>query len=342
MAGDGMDRIKHMVVVMMENRSFDNLLGFLYANENNAPPINIPAPSAGGQTSYDGLSEPNPTSPFWNPSNADYFTKNAPPVPVYATQGTKGTNPFLAPDHDPHEEFDNITAQIFGPKDSTRPDKMRGFLVDYQTTDPGHPEDANQLMQCYSPEQVSVISQLARNYAVCDRWFCSTPNQTLPTRAFVHAGTSMGRVNNKPETLYEAETIFEVLKATGHSWKVYNDTFLMSLARLQFPQLWDPLLQPHFHGMEEFEEDCRDGTLPEYSFVEPSFQIEPNDEHPPHDVSQGEQFLLRVWKMVSGGKDWNSTLLVITFDEHGGCYDHVEPPPAVPPDAASDPGRLPL
>src|SRR5256885_1506014 len=92
MAGDGMDRIKHMVVVMMENRSFDNLLGFLYANENNAPPINIPAPSAGGQTSYDGLSEPNPTSPFWNPSNADYFTKNAPPVPVYATQGTKGTN----------------------------------------------------------------------------------------------------------------------------------------------------------------------------------------------------------------------------------------------------------
>jgi phospholipase C len=113
----------------------------------------------------------------------------------------------------------------------------------------------------------------------------------------------------------------------------------MSLARLQFPQLWDLLLQPHFHGMEEFEEDCRDGTLPEYSFLEPSFQIEPNDEHPPHDVSLGEQFLLRIWKSVSGGRDWNSTLLVITFDEHGGCYDHVLPPAAVPPDAASDPGE---
>jgi phospholipase C len=174
---------------------------------------------------------------------------------------------------------------------------------------------------------------------VSDRWFCSTPNQTLPNRAFVHAGTSMGRVNNKPEPLYDAETIFEVLQATAHSWKVYNDTMLMSLARLQFPQLWEPLLQPHFHGMEEFEEDCRDGTLPEYSFVEPSFQIEPNDEHPPHDVSLGEQFLLRVWKAVSAGKEWSSTLLVITFDEHGGCYDHVEPPAAVPPDAASDPGE---
>ncbi len=338
MAGDGMGQIKHLIVVMMENRSFDNLLGFLYADVNNTPPINIPAPPPGGKTTFDGLVEPNPAIEFWNPSNADYFVGRD-PVKVFATRGTKGTQPFLAPDHDPHEEFDNITAQIFGPKGSIRDDKMRGFLVDYITTDPAHPEIAGQLMECYSPEQVSVISQLAKNYAVCDRWFCATPNQTLPNRAFMHAGTSMGRVNNQPEPLYDAETIFEVLQATRHSWKVYNDTMLMSLARLQFPQLWEPLLQPHFHGMEEFEEDCRDGTLPEYSFVEPSFQIEPNDEHPPHDVSLGEQFLLRVWKAVSGGKDWNSTLLVITFDEHGGCYDHVEPPTAVPPDAASNPGE---
>jgi phospholipase C len=333
-----MDRIKHVVVVMMENRSFDNLLGFLYADVNNQPPINIPAPPPGEQTTFDGLAAPSPEGQFWNPSNADYFSGKD-PVKVFATRGTTGTQPFLAPNHDPHEEFVNITAQIFGAKGSTRTDKMKGFLVDYITTDPGHPENANQLMESYSPEQVSVISQLAKNYAVSDRWFCSTPNQTLPNRAFMHAGTSMGRVNNKPQPLYEAETIFEVMEATGHSWRVYNDTFLMSLARLQFPQLWDPLLKPHFHGMEEFEEDAAAGKLPEYSFVEPSFQIEPNDEHPPHDVSLGEQFLLRIWKTVSGGKDWNSTLLVITFDEHGGCYDHVEPPPAEPPDDASKSGE---
>lgn len=338
MAGDGMGRIKHLVVVMMENRSFDHLLGFLYADVNNRPPMNIPAASPGGQTTFDGLVDASPESPFWNPSNPEYFTANARPVKVFASKGTKGPSPFLAPNHDPHEEFEHIAFQILGPTGWAGP-KMKGFVVDYITTDPGHPENANQLMQCYSPEQVSVISQLAKNFAVSDRWFCSTPNQTLPNRAFLHAGTSMGRVNNEPEPLYEAETIFEVLQATNHSWKVYNDTFLMSLARLQFPQLWDPTLQPHFHGMEEFEEDCRDGTLPEYSFVEPSFQLNPNDEHPPHDVSLGEQFLLRVWKTVSGGEDWNSTLLVITFDEHGGCYDHVEPPAAVPPDAASDPGE---
>src|SRR6266851_6719302 len=260
MAGDGMDRIKHLVVLMMENRSFDNLLGFLYADVSNGPPINIPAPSPGGQPTFDGLVDASPASPFWNPSNADYFDGKD-PVKVFATRGTTGANPFLAPDHDPREEFDHITFQILGPQGWTGP-KMMGFLVDYITTDPGHPENANQLMECYSPDQVTVISQLAKNFAVCDRWFCSTPNQTLPNRAFVHAGTSMGRVNNKPEPLCEVETIFEVLEDTRHSWKIYNDTFLMSLARLQFSQLWDPLLQPHFHRMEEFEEDCRDGTLP--------------------------------------------------------------------------------
>jgi phospholipase C len=337
MANNAMEQIKHLVVVMMENRSFDNLLGFLYADVNNQPPINIPAPPSGAQTTFDGLIDPNPASPFWNPSNADYFAGKD-PVKVFATRGTTGAQPFLVPDHDPHEEFPNITFQIMGPPNWTGP-KMMGFLVDYITTDPGHPEKANQLMESYSPDQVSVISQLAKNYAVSDRWFCSTPNQTLPNRAFVHAGTSMGRVNNKPEPLYDADTIFEVLEDTGHSWKVYNDTFLMSCARLQFPQLWEPLLKPHFRGMEEFEEDATGGSLPEYSFVEPSFQIEPNDMHPPHDVSLGEQFLLRVWKAVSGGKNWNSMLLVITFDEHGGCYDHVEPPPAIPPDAASNPGE---
>jgi phospholipase C len=338
MADNAMAQIKHLVVVMMENRSFDNLLGFLFAKQNNIPPINIPAPPAGGQNSYDGLSDPNPTSPFWNPSNPEYFTNGAPPVKVFATQGTAGTNPMHVPDHDPREEFDNITFQILGPQNWTGP-KMTGFLVDYLTTDPGHPQNANQLMECYSPDQVSVISQLARNYAVCDRWFCSTPNQTLPNRAFVHAGTSMGRANNRPDALYDARTIFEALQDTAHTWTVYNDTILMSLARLQFPRLWDPLLQVHFRAIGELEEDAAAGTLPEYSFVEPSFQILPNDGHPPHDVGLGEQFLLRVWKAVSTGTKWNNTLLLITYDEHGGCYDHVEPPTAKPPDAASNPGE---
>ena len=95
----------------------------------------------------------------------------------------------------------------------------------------------------------------------------------------------------------------------------------------------------HFRGIGELEEDAAAGTLPEYSFVEPSFQLLPNDGHPPHDMGLGEQFLSRIWKAVSTGKNWSNTLLVITFDEHGGCYDHVEPPAAKPPDSASNPGE---
>jgi phospholipase C len=90
MADNAMDRIKHLVVVMMENRSFDNLAGFLYAKEKNVPPANIPAPPPGRQPGYDGLSDPNPNSDFWNPSNLEYFTANAPAVKIFATQGTHG------------------------------------------------------------------------------------------------------------------------------------------------------------------------------------------------------------------------------------------------------------
>ena len=338
MANNAMGQVKHLVVVMMENRAFDNMLGFLYPRENNHPPLHLVGRPDPSLPEFDGLIESNPESDFWNPSNRGYFTGGAPPVKVFATRGTTGPHPMVVPDHDPQEAFDHITFQILGPKGWAGP-KMKGFLADYETTDPDHPQNAKQLMECYSPEQVSVLSALARNYAVSDRWFCSSPTQTFPNRAFAHAGTSMGRVNNLPEPLYDAPTIFEVLGDTGHTWRVYNDTLLMALARLQFPALWDPLLQVHFRGIGEFEEDAAAGTLPEYSFLEPSFVIGPNDEHPPHDVGLGERFLLRIWSAVSTGKNWHNTLLLITFDEHGGCYDHVTPLAAKPPDAASDPGE---
>lgn len=119
-----MQQIKHLVVVMMENRSFDNLLGFLYADENNIPPINIPALPLGQQTAFDGLTAPNPTSPFWNPCNPDFFTSGAAAVKVYATRGTTGPNPMLVPDHDPREEFDHIAFQILGPQGWTGPKMM--------------------------------------------------------------------------------------------------------------------------------------------------------------------------------------------------------------------------
>jgi phospholipase C len=103
--------------------------------------------------------------------------------------------------------------------------------------------------------------------------------------------------------------------------------------------LWDRSLDGNFQSFEALKQLAAEGDLPTYSFVEPSFIFDPNDEHPPHDVRLGEQFIFEVWNAVATGEAWNETLLLITYDEHGGCYDHISPPfGAIPPDDASKHG----
>jgi phospholipase C len=332
----GMSRIKNLVVVMMENRSFDNLLGWLYGAGNS------PSQVIGGQAgdpSFFGLS---PGS-YWNPANASFF-QGAPAEKVFATEGTTGPSPFTVPDTDPLEGFDDISFQIFG---TTAPQPsqvatMLGFLVNYQTTGATNP---SAIMETYSPEQLPVLSGLARNYAVSDAWFSSAPCQTWPNRAFVHTGTSNGRVNNAPNNPfdYDIPTIFNVLEANKNSWAVYNPGPFISLTRLQFPRLYDPGLQSHFRSITDFMNQAKTGELPSYSFVEPSFnalQQGANDQHPPHDVCLGEQFLLEIYSALATGQNWEQTLLLITYDEHGGCPDHVPPPRgAASPDQVSNPGQ---
>ncbi len=318
-------KFDHFIVVMLENRSLDNMLGWLYAPENrpahNIPPKNPPT--------FDGLIK----NQFSNTISGQ--------PPVFASEGTGS---YTVPDPDPNELFDHMNRQLFG---TTAPIQgqaatMSGFLEDYATA--AGVKNPAQIMASYSPNQVRVLSALAKQFAVCDRWFGSAPCQTLPNRAFTHAGTSCGRVNNcngnvddcliPPMSDYNTPTIFNVLENTGHSWNVYNDSELPSLCRLQFYRyLADPFLEQHFRDFDDFLEDARSGNLPEYSFVEPSFKFEPNDQHPAHNVLAGEKFLYDIWSAVSSGRKWESTLLLITYDEHGGCYDHCPPPwTATPPD----------
>ena len=342
-----MQHVRHLVVLMLENRSFDNMLGYVYAGQNNRPPINIPAPVNGQQPTYEGLLNPGPGTDFWNPKNEDYFT-GAQQQPAYAT--ARATD-FRMPNPDPEEQFDHMTYQLFGPPLNNpapnAPHQMKGFYLDYEsaTKKPGI-----NVMECYASDQVPVITALAREYAVCDHWYASSPTQTWPNRAFVHLGTSRGMVNNWPNDPYhyDIDTIFNVLGEISFTpwgqrveWGVYSDSVLPSLTRLQLPRLWDPLLEGHFHSFDHFKQNARDGALPSYSFIEPSFVIDPNDEHPPHDVRLGERFIFDVWNAVVTGKKWNETLLLITYDEHGGCYDHVSPPfGATAPDETSNPGEL--
>lgn len=308
-------RIEHFVVVMLENRSFDNVAGFLYGEETQ-PRHFLPV---GTGPRYNGM-----PLDYSNPSNPDYFRGSGPANPVTVQRGADNCQ---TPDPDPQELFDDITFQIFGttsPQPGQTP-SMNGFLVSYERVTSQNPR---QIMQCYTPGQLPVLSQLARSFAICDAWYASCPCQTFPNRAFVHAGTSCGQVNNSPYNPfdYDVPTIFNVLTDMKVDWAVYNDSIFESATRLQFPKLWDFLLESHFHDFDDFQEAARQGKLPRYCFVEPSFLINPNDEHPPHDMLLGERFLWQVWNALASGSHWDSTLLLITYDEHGGGCDHQPPP----------------
>lgn len=311
----GLSNIEHIVVVMLENRSFDNVAGFLY-DQNTRPRHFLPA---GADPHYNGM----PLN-YSNPSNPDYFSDGGPANPVSVQRGADNSQ---VPNYDPQELFDDISFQIFGTTTPTlgQAPSMNGFLVSYQRVAKKEPE---QILQCYTPEQLPVISQLARSFAICDAWYSSSPCQTFPNRAFVHTGTSCGEINNWPYDPfhYDVPTIFNVLTEMKVDWAVYNDSILPAATELQFPRLWDLLLQPHFRGFDDFQEAARQGKLPRYCFVEPSFLIDPHDEHPPHDMLLGERFLWQVWNAVASGAHWESTVLLITYDEHGGGCDHQPPP----------------
>jgi len=319
----GLQRIQHIVVLMLENRSFDHLCGFLYS-ERQPPRHFLPTEPTGP---FNGM----PLS-FSNPRS---FSGQGVAELVRVRAGAENT---CVPSENPQERFEHVNLQLFG---NSRPPQgqtpsMNGFLLSYGQTGANRPEE---IMQCYTPEQLPVLSALARNFAICDEWYASVPSQTWPNRAFFHLGTSLGQVDDYPydPLNYDAPTIFNVLQGEKRSWAIFNDSRLESTTRLQMPQLWDLWLGPHFQRLESFLEDARRGTLPAYSFLEPSFLVDPNDAHPPHDMLAAEQLMWRVWQAVSGGAHWESTLLLITLDEHGGTIDH-QPPPygAAPPDDHRD------
>jgi phospholipase C len=327
-----LSQIKHVIVVMFENRSFDNMLGWLYPDGAPQPSHFLPGTNT---APFEGLKPE-----LWNPSNESYFN-GAPPdkVPISFSAPNMTT-----PDVDPEEQYQYVSEQIYGTEQPNEHPAfpMMGFVVNYQKK--VSTSQSTQMMQPFSVEQLPVLSGLAKSYAVSDAWFSSVPSQTWANRSFVHAGTSNGNVDNGllPNPLdWNVPTIFNVLADMGIAWNVYADTEITpSLTRTMFPKLWPLEFDQNFKSFEDFQSDCKAGSLPAYSFVEPSFVDKPNDQHPPHDVAAGERFLLSLWEAASQSPAWNETLLIITYDEHGGTYDHVLPPwGATCPDAKSDPGR---
>ncbi len=244
------------------------------------------------------------------------------------------------PDPDPNELFVDMTEQIFGAgQQPPSPPTMSGFVSNYIKTGANDPRG---VMHGFTPEQVPVISQLAKSFGTSDRWHASAPNQTWPNRFFVHTGTAGGYVNNAPPHFpYLMPTIFNRLTERRRSWRIYHhDVPLTATLTAILSELPD-----HLYSFEDhFMNDAMAGRLPNYSFIEPRYfpslilNRMPNDQHPPHNVAYGERLIARCYDALRNGAGWDETLFIITYDEHGGIYDHVPPPAAVSPDDADPDG----
>jgi phospholipase C len=325
-----LNKIEHIVVLMFENRSFDNLLGWLYDPENEALYDKVPQ-------NFEGLS-------------GKKLSNRAPDgriVPAGKTLDPRGPQP------NPGEPYQDVYSQLYDvplmaakdvPPHPSPTANMQGFIRNY-ADQKEKPKDPANIMNSLTPKTVPVISALAHNYAVFDHWFASIPTQTFCNRSFVHAGTSSGYVNNGGGGLCfvnETPTIFDLLEGAGKSWKIYCGSWLLeSFTLLTQKRLWKYAVTEHLAHFKEFVAAAgRKGGLPNYSFIEPIYFDSivwgaQTDMHPesnlyefygPANLHKGEALLWTVYDAIRNSPDWESTLLIVLFDEHGGCYDHVPPP----------------
>ena len=303
----GLDNLRHIVVLMMENRSFDHMLGSLTAVN---PQI-------------DGIAA--------QLSNPDTNGNPVQPQPLAQFQGQ------LDPDPDHH--FPAVDLQIFGGDTSpNRVANMQGFVKSYfnQQRDVGH---SQKIMYYFAQNQLPVLTTLALEFAVFNRWFASIPGPTICNRAFAHYGTSFGRVDMNPIYINEPfKSIYDrLINATPkHTAKLYYyDTTSSTMEVANLLQN-----QPELFGTyPQFLNDCGTGNLPDYSFIEPNFNDHDsdsgeevaNDQHPDHNVQAGELFIASVYNAIKQNSNlWKSTALLVVYDEHGGIYDHVIPPACTP------------
>lgn len=297
----GVDKLKHIVVLMMENRSFDHMLGALKATN----PL------------IDGL---NGTE-----TNPDV---NGNPVQVQPQAEFQGQL-----DPDPNHHFPGVDLQIFnGDQSDPRVASMKGFVKSYfgEQNNLAH---SQKIMYYFTPDKLPVLTSLAKDFAVFNRWFASIPGPTLCNRAFAHYGTSFGHVGM--EIFYantQYKSIYQRMIDAGRTAKIYY--FDQASSTMEVVNLLQD--QPQIFAIyDQFLSDCDKGLLPDYCLVEPNYSDHDDeiasDQHPDHHVRAGELLIASVYNAIKANDDlWQSTALLITYDEHGGIHDHVVPPACTP------------
>jgi phospholipase C len=320
LANNLLSAINHIVVLMLENRSFDHMLGLLYSANGNV--------SGSGQP-FEGLTG-NESNPGTDGS----------PVRVFPI-APSDANAYFMPGADPGEGYSATNSQLFGSNTAPSPPVAtnQGFVTDFSYTLGWESQEgwsilggttADSIMGMFPPTMVPVLSGLARGFAVCDYWFCSAPTETLPNRAFVNAGTSQGHMDDKT-TKYTCPSIYSLLSSHQVTWSIFGYD-APPLTRTVFSDTTNAD-DSHFGEFTDFQTAAAGGTLPAYTFLEPSWDASGNSQHPNYNVALGEKLIYDVYYALRNGPNWNQTMLILTYDEHGGCYDHVPPPSgAVAPD----------
>ncbi|PON75779.1 Acid phosphatase [Parasponia andersonii] len=293
--------IKTVVILVMENRSFDHMLGWMKR-------LN---PKIDG---VDG-SESNPLSTS-DPTSKRIFFRNE--------------SHYVDPD--PGHSFQAIRQQIFGSDKnaSADPPPMNGFAQQAFAMD-NTTAMSQAVMNGFDPDMVPVYKALVSEFAVFDRWFASVPSSTQPNRQFVHSGTSAGATSNIPVLFtkgYPQRTIFENLDEAGISFGVYYQSIPLTLF---FENMRKVKYNDNFLEYDvSFKRHAKEGKLPGYTVVEQRYTdskaAPANDDHPSHDVYQGQMFVKEVYETLRFSPQWNQTLFIVTYDEHGGFYDHVPTP----------------
>jgi len=250
--------IEHIVVLMLENRSFDHMLGLLYSANGNVSPSGQP---------FEGLTG--------NESNPGTGGK---PVTVYSIKPSDN-NAYYMPGADPGEGYSATNSQLFNSTTAPNPPVAtnNGFISDFSYTLGWEAKEgwsilsgtvANDIMGIFPPSMLPILSGLATGFAVCDYWFSSVPTETLPNRAFVNAGTSQGHMNDTA-TQYTVPSIFGLLSDHNLSWNIYGYTE-QPLTRMDFTDTTNAD-DSHFGLFTDFETAAAAGTLPAYTFLEPSW-----------------------------------------------------------------------
>jgi len=310
-----LDKIKTIVVVMMENRSFDHILGYL-----SLPPFN--------RADVDGQS----TDPAW----LARFTNTDKGQPL---QPFLSTNPYTMPNEfDPPHERPYVAQHLGQLANGQYP--MNGFPSAIPDSVSADPAVRRLVMSYFGAQQAPINDFFAKNFTICDRWFCSLPAGTQPNRLTAMSGMSMIQLNQTP--LPDQELVYDWLTAHGVNWRVYHQGIPFFTMMLK----WVPeiLGDDHFRSFADLEADLVNtppDSLPQVIFVEPTYGDAPHlgpstDDHAPSGISFGQEFLMQVYNAVTASPSfWSNALMLVSYDEHGGFFDHVSPPliPTAPPQA---------